>query len=160
MKLQSSFSPNYPTHSSAANGTQSWHTGKKNKQLYSIIVQNGCLTFFSSKWDQELHCTLAENTPTRSSIIVQNALLEKFWRISLYLTDDAFAKALCNEKFRKIQENGRKFCHIVIYICIICSIFLTVWIPNFFTVSIRRCHFVEVKIYSLKLLCKTFLSFF
>ena len=40
------------------------------------------------------------------------ALLAKFWRISLYLTDDAYCKALCDVKFRHIEGYGRKFRHI------------------------------------------------
>ena len=40
-------------------------------------------------------------------------LLEKFWRISLHLTDDAiYCKAQCDVKLRHIEGNGRKFCQI------------------------------------------------
>ena len=38
------------------------------------------------------------------------ALSEKFWRISLYVTDDTIA--VCDEKFSQIEGNGRKFGHI------------------------------------------------
>ena len=31
-------------------------------------------------------------------------LLEKFWRISQFVTDGAFFKALCDEKFSQIEE--------------------------------------------------------
>ena len=40
-------------------------------------------------------------------------LLEKFWRISLYSTDDAIAKLyICDVKFSQIEGNGRNFRHI------------------------------------------------
>ena len=37
------------------------------------------------------------------------ARLERFWRISLYVTDDAI---MCDVKFSQIEGNGRKFRHI------------------------------------------------
>ena len=38
-----------------------------------------------------------------------DTLLEKFERISLYVTDDAFAKLyICDEKFSRIEGNCRK----------------------------------------------------
>ena len=41
------------------------------------------------------------------------ALSEKFWRISLYVTDDTIAQIyVCDEKFSQIEGNGRKFGHI------------------------------------------------
>ena len=40
-------------------------------------------------------------------------LLEKCWRISLNVTDDAIAKLyICDVKFRQIEGNGRKFSHV------------------------------------------------
>ena len=52
-------------------------------------------------------------TQHRSQYRSLAALLEKCWRISLYLTDDAIAKeALCDVKFRQIEGNDRKFRHI------------------------------------------------
>ena len=37
-------------------------------------------------------------------------LLEKFWQISLYLTDDAITKLyICDVKCCQIEGNGRKF---------------------------------------------------
>ena len=48
-----------------------------------------------------------------NSIPTCSALIENFWRISLYVTDDAiFRKALCDVKFRQIEGNGWKFRHI------------------------------------------------
>ena len=42
-----------------------------------------------------------------------NTLLEKFWRILLYVIDDAMAKLnIWDVKFRQIEWNWRKFCHI------------------------------------------------
>ena len=38
--------------------------------------------------------------------------VRNFWWISLYLTDDANSKALCDVKFRPIEGNGGKFRHI------------------------------------------------
>ena len=41
------------------------------------------------------------------------SLLEKFWQISLYVTNDAIAKLyVCDVKFRQIEENGRQFSYI------------------------------------------------
>ena len=40
------------------------------------------------------------------------ALLEKFWRISLYVTDDTMMVYKCDEKFSQIEGNGRKLRHI------------------------------------------------
>ena len=42
---------------------------------------------------------------------VVNTLLEKFWRISLYLTDDAIAK-LFALAFSQLEGSGRKLSHI------------------------------------------------
>ena len=39
-------------------------------------------------------------------------LLEKFWRISLNVTDDAIAKLYSDVKFRQIEGNGGTFLHI------------------------------------------------
>ena len=43
-----------------------------------------------------------------SRVFVMSARLEKFWRISLYATDDAIA-TLCDGKFSQIEGFGRKF---------------------------------------------------
>ena len=40
------------------------------------------------------------------------ALLETFWRISLYVTDDTMMVYKCDEKFSQIEGNGRKLRHI------------------------------------------------
>ena len=51
-------------------------------------------------------------------------LLEKFWRISLYIFDWwHFYFALCEVKFRQIEGNLRKFCLIELSISVICLIF-------------------------------------
>ena len=42
-------------------------------------------------------------------LYLPSALLEKFWLISLYLTEDStyiYSKALCDVKFRLIEEYG------------------------------------------------------
>ena len=40
-------------------------------------------------------------------------LLERFWRISLHVTDDAIAKLyMCDVECSQMEGNGRKFCHI------------------------------------------------
>ena len=37
------------------------------------------------------------------------ALLEKFWQISVYVTDDAIAKLSVDDKFSQIEGSGREF---------------------------------------------------
>ena len=45
-------------------------------------------------------------------MVAQHALLEKFWRISLYLTDAIAKLYVCDVKFYQIEGNGKKFSHI------------------------------------------------
>ena len=49
-----------------------------------------------------------------STVPPLNTLLKRFWRISLYLTDDCTvlqSSILCDVKFRQTEGNGRKFRH-------------------------------------------------
>ena len=49
-----------------------------------------------------------------TTFLVISTLLEKFWRISLYLTDDAtvYCKTECDVKFGQVEGNGRNERHI------------------------------------------------
>ena len=60
-----------------------------------------------------------------------NKLLEMFWWISLYVTDEAIAKALCDVKFSQIEGTGRNFHHIELSNRVINYIFLTVLLHTF-----------------------------
>ena len=60
-----------------------------------------------------------------------NKLLEMFWWISLYVTDEAIAKALCDVKFSQIEGTGRNFHHIELSNRVINYIFLTVLLHSF-----------------------------
>ena len=51
-------------------------------------------------------------THVESALNDGGTLLEKFWRISLYVTYDAIAKLYCDVYFSQIEGNGRKFRHI------------------------------------------------
>ena len=42
-------------------------------------------------------------------LLIADTLLEKFWRISLYLTDDAIAKLYVTESFVKYREMVNNF---------------------------------------------------
>ena len=61
--------------------------------------------------------TVLSSEPSKNQPCI---ILEKFSRISLYMTDDAiYCKALCEVKFSHIEGNGRKFRHIELSISVI-----------------------------------------
>ena len=62
-----------------------------------------------------------QSNPTTTSQLT--TLLEKFWRISLYVTDDAISKLYVTVRFRQIEGNSRKFRYIELNISVTSKIF-------------------------------------
>ena len=50
-----------------------------------------------------------DNFVGKGLLLIADTLLEKFWRISLYLTDDAIAKLYVTESFVKYREMVNNF---------------------------------------------------
>ena len=58
-----------------------------------------------------------------SHLYFPGTLLEKFWRILLFVTDDAISKLYVTVRFRQIEGNSRKFRHIELNISVTSKIF-------------------------------------
>ena len=82
-----------------------WSVSFPSRTEYGNFENDSILGFLGQsirEWQEKLGCYQR-----------QPALSENFWRISLYVNDDAIANfTVCYVKFHQIEGNGKKFRHI------------------------------------------------